>query len=241
MKKKIKKTLTNWRVGNYIRQLSVVTLGIIITFMGSDLISERNTQKRLKTALQLVKSELILTRDAIESMKSQYDQEAAVGLYLQKYKNHIEQANEDSLKMSINIPFRTTHYQYNEDAMEMLKTSGLIQQIENQELAIKLIKTNNIIKERAYGNFNVYADNKNKKQDKLHENRTFTSQYNKLRESNSTPIEMCRVMLEYTEFEDLYQLPTYFLNSQQFLHSIEAIDQMIAQLDKEYGFKNQQP
>lgn len=238
MRKKIKETLTNWRVGDYIRQLSVVTLGIIITFMGSDLISERHTQKRLETALQLVKSELILTRDAIESMKSQYDQETVAGLYLQKYKNQIEQANEDSLKISINIPFRTTHYQYNEDAIEMLKTSGLIHQIKNQELAIKLIKTNNIIKERAYGNFNVYADNKNKKQDILHENKTFTSQYNMLRESNSTPLEMCRVMLEYTEFEDLYRLPTYFLNSQQFLHSIEAIDQMIAQLDKEYEFEN---
>lgn len=57
---KIKQISTEYKFGDFIRNLIAVIFGIIITFAGSDCIGEHNTQKEVKESLQLVKSELLL-------------------------------------------------------------------------------------------------------------------------------------------------------------------------------------
>lgn len=236
MKRRIKSRIASWRIGEYIRQLSVVTLGVVITFVGSDMISEYNTQQRLKTALQLTKSDLMLKRDDVLDMKKRYDAEVSAAQYLQKYKNRIEEANADTLERCIRLPFQSTRFIFADDAMEMLKTSGLFQQIKNQEIATQLIKTNGIIKGQSYGNFNFYADNKTKQSDKIEANNpTFAIKYDELLESNASTFDKARFLLQYQEFRDVSTLPLFFLQGEQFLVVVDAIDRMIERLDKEYG------
>lgn len=43
---KIKSTIKGWRLGDYFRQFSIVAAGIIVTFWGSDRITEYSRQKR---------------------------------------------------------------------------------------------------------------------------------------------------------------------------------------------------
>lgn len=42
---KIKSTIKGWRLGDYFRQFSIVAAGIIVTFWGSDRITEYSRQK----------------------------------------------------------------------------------------------------------------------------------------------------------------------------------------------------
>lgn len=73
MKKKLKELITSptttRRLGDFICNFTAVVLGIIITFIGSDMIQEHNKKKEVTQALQLVKSELLINKEIIEDMK----------------------------------------------------------------------------------------------------------------------------------------------------------------------------
>ena len=47
---KIKSTIKGWRLGDYFRQFSIVAAGIIVTFWGSDRITEYSRQKEVRAA-----------------------------------------------------------------------------------------------------------------------------------------------------------------------------------------------
>ena len=42
---KIKSTIKGWRLGDYFRQFSIVAAGIIVTFWGSDKVTEHRDRK----------------------------------------------------------------------------------------------------------------------------------------------------------------------------------------------------
>lgn len=236
MKRRTKTRISGWRVGEYIRQLSIVTLGVVITFVGSDVISEYNTQSRLKTAIELVKSELKLKRNDVLTMKARYDKEVAAALYLEKYKGRLEQANEDTLAMCISIPFQSVRFNPVEDAMEVLKSSGLFQQIKNQELAIELIKTNDIVRMQAYGTFNSYTDRKKEMLDNLTNHPTYSVEYEKI--EDSSVFDKAIFSWQYQNFRELSLLPLFFINSDTFIGVVDVIDKMTEHLDREYGTEN---
>lgn len=62
-------------MGDFVCNFTAVVLGIILTFMGSDWIEKRNTQRDVKSALQLVKAELNTNRKAILDGKKRIEQE----------------------------------------------------------------------------------------------------------------------------------------------------------------------
>lgn len=68
LKEKIKRISVEYKFGDFFRNFIAVILGIVITFAGSDYISERNTQKEVEKSLMLVKSELMLNRKEMKSM-----------------------------------------------------------------------------------------------------------------------------------------------------------------------------
>lgn len=61
--KKIQDIGTEYKLGDFFRNLIAVILGIVITFVGSDMITEYNTKKEVEKALLLVKSELLINRE----------------------------------------------------------------------------------------------------------------------------------------------------------------------------------
>ena len=62
---KITLLFKNRRMGDFVCNFTAVVLGIILTFMGSDWIEKRNTQRDVKSALLLVKAELKANRQTI--------------------------------------------------------------------------------------------------------------------------------------------------------------------------------
>ena len=61
---KIKSAIKGWRLGDYFRQFSIVAAGIIVTFWGSDKVTEHSRQKEVRAAMQLVALTILrATRD----------------------------------------------------------------------------------------------------------------------------------------------------------------------------------
>ena len=137
---KIKRISTEYKFGDFFRNFIAVVLGIIITFAGSDWITERNTQKEIKKSLQLVKSELLLNREEMEALRDRIVLEQYAANYLFEHKDNPAEMPQDSIRKYFPLPFQWSKFTFTNDAMEMLKASALIQKIQNKELALQIMK-----------------------------------------------------------------------------------------------------
>lgn len=128
------------RLGDFVCNFTAVVLGIILTFVCSDLIEKHNTNNNVKKALALVKKELQENRKQIAIAREQLSLEIAAANFFEKYKYNVEAAPEDSIQYYFNVPFRIYTFSCTNDALELLKTSALFQHIEDEQLALQLIQ-----------------------------------------------------------------------------------------------------
>ena len=135
---KAKQISTEYKFGDFFRNFLAVILGIIITFAGSDWITEHNAQKEVKESILLVKSELQTNREDIAYIKELVELEQKGALYLLEYKGRIQEADPDSLQKYDRLPFQSISFNAMYDALEMLKASGLIPKIKNKELTVQI-------------------------------------------------------------------------------------------------------
>ena len=70
-KTNLKEKLQNWKLGNYFRELSIVTAGVFITLAGTDFINSASQEKQINKSMQMIKMELE------ENLKSINQAEAA--------------------------------------------------------------------------------------------------------------------------------------------------------------------
>ena len=124
MKKKLKELITSptttRRLGDFICNFTAVVLGIIITFIGSDMIQEHNKKKEVTQALHLVKSELLINKEIIEDMKELEIFNKQGARYLLQYKDRINETSSDSLNYYNYFLFQSRDFLPLTDAMEML-------------------------------------------------------------------------------------------------------------------------
>lgn len=150
MKKKLKELITSptttRRLGDFICNFTAVVLGIIITFIGSDMIQEHNKKKEVTQALQLVKSELLINKEIIEDMKELEIFNKQGARYLLQYKDRINETSSDSLNYYNYFLFQSRDFLPLTDAMEMLSASSLMQNIESKELVVQIIQAYAVIK-----------------------------------------------------------------------------------------------
>lgn len=143
MKNKLKEIISSpnamRRWGDFVCNFTAVVLGIILTFVCSDLIEKHNTNSNVKKALKLVKKELQENRKQIVQVRRQLSLETAAANFFGKYKDNFEAAPDDSIRYYLNVPFRMYTLFCTNDALELLKTSALFQHIENEQLALQLI------------------------------------------------------------------------------------------------------
>ena len=60
---KVKTTIKKWKPGEYVRQTSIVVIGVLITFVGSELVTRYSEQKDIKSTMLLIRDELKSNRD----------------------------------------------------------------------------------------------------------------------------------------------------------------------------------
>ncbi len=121
----------------YFRELSVVVVGIIITFGLSNWIGNRNEKKDVQRYLEAVKVEL---EDNLVIVKRQfefYDQTGKLARYL--LSDEPEKLRADSLAKYEKIRGYIDYMTYKTSSFEMLKSSGAMRLVKNKELLKSMI------------------------------------------------------------------------------------------------------
>lgn len=228
--KKVKHVVTEYKLGDFFRNLIAVALGIIITFVGSDLITERKTQKELAGAINLVKEELELNKKKIQDIFNNTFLDQKGAQYLLLYKDSIHKMPVDTLQKYGTLPFQSTNATSSDNALELLKSSALIQQIENKELAFQIIKTYVSIKD-AVQLFDEYMKIKIKYQEEFMR----APEIKKYMLTNHNLQDAWTFYLQVTEGYGLVNQITRIIDANEFLHHIKDIDETIAAIEKEYN------
>lgn len=246
MKKKltgrVKQISREYKFGDFFRNFIAVMLGIIITFAGSDWITERNIQKELEKSLQLVKSELLLNKETIQEMGNRVAWEQKAARYLFKYKNKRNEISQDSVNQYLPFLFQWSKFTFTNDAIEMLKTSSLIQKIRNKELALQIIKAYGIIK-AVESSFEMYVYYKTQVQDEFNAHpQVKACTYNQIRNRESPDYEgeddlteQLHLLFTLPEGLSILQTIPNIISSQTYFTNAEEIDKVVAAIDKEYN------
>lgn len=124
----------NWGVGDYIRQVSVVVIGVLITFLGSDLITENSRQKEVDGTMRLVTEELKYNRKELSEVKRLLDVDRYMAKMLIENEMNVSVIPKDTL-MEYNTFFsKMSSFEYRTDALDVLKGSSLMQYISDKRL-----------------------------------------------------------------------------------------------------------
>lgn len=131
---KMKATIKSWRMGEYFRQFSIVAAGVIVTFWGSDWISERARQREVRATMQLVAEELEHNRQELRNIQQLLNVDIHMSNVLMEHKMDISEIPMDTLYKYDKLFNNMNDFYYRTDALDVLKGSSLMQYIPDKRL-----------------------------------------------------------------------------------------------------------
>ena len=126
-------------VGFLGRMLSVI-LGIVITFTVQGIQDRKRNQRAVRSALELVRTELSSNLDDIAILSDYFRQEKASAHYLAVPKKQLAKCPPDSVSFHVGIVNADVSVAFSHDALELLKMSSLFPQIKDNDLSMKIIR-----------------------------------------------------------------------------------------------------
>ena len=126
------------RFPKYLRELSVVIIGVAVTFIGSNWISNRQEKHKLESHLEAVKIELEDNLAEIRRGKEYYIKLGQLSRYLISDRpENLSQAGIDSLNFygDLTVIGQFITLTCKTSAFEMLKSSGTMNRIRNSDLS----------------------------------------------------------------------------------------------------------
>ena len=136
---RVKATIRNWKPGEYIRQTSIVVIGVLITFVGSELVTRCSEQKDIKSTMLLIKDELKSNRKNFEGIVSEFSTDERLSALLVEHDMNVRLIPEDSLKQFRYSIGQIRSFYYTRNALDILKNSMLMQKISDKEFLLSLI------------------------------------------------------------------------------------------------------
>lgn len=137
----IKSTIKKYRLGNYLREFSIVTGGVLVTFLGSGWISENTRQKEVNETMLLIAKELSDNQKSLRSIKRLTDDEVHISSLLAENKMKITAIPKDTLFRYGHFFSNLTIFRYKKDALEVLKNSSLMQYIPDKQMLQEILQT----------------------------------------------------------------------------------------------------
>lgn len=228
---KVKQMVAKYKLGDFFRNFIAVILGIIITFIGNDLIQDYNKKREVTQALQLVKSELLFNKEIIEEMRETEILNKKGALYILQFYEKMDEAHRDSLEYYGRLPFQSRDFLPVTNALEMLKAS-LMQNIKSKELVVQIIQAYAVIE-----NSHLFYKGYSKTKDLLINGFSTRQDFLKLMNKPTTQKETWDFILHLTEgMSAIRQLPQIHEDPHRtYSHYLELIDDAIATIDKEYN------
>ena len=127
-------------IKKYIRELSVVFLGVIATLYITNKISERNEQRQLKQQLEAVKLELADNIETLDGFIAFFDDTYKLKNIFRSGKKWEDIPQEERKYYNNQVRGVVKHFNYKHDAFDMLKATGNLRLIENKELLLDITK-----------------------------------------------------------------------------------------------------
>ena len=163
MKKSLKKQLKKWNIGDYVRQFSIVTGGVLLTLWLTAKIADSAKQREVRQAMQLVALELRDNLQVIQDYKWMYNDEKRVAYRLKEHDFSLDGLPADTVAYytrritgSMGKPYR-----FLTDALEMFKMTGIASDIADKQIVIDLLRCYNEL--GAFDNsMNIYYDQRMK-------------------------------------------------------------------------------
>lgn len=234
MKKKLKEVLKsptlNRRLGDFVCNFIAVVLGIVITFVGSDMIASHNRNKEMKQALQLVKSELQLNQEVINEMMNVEVLNKNGAAFMLQYKDSIDKVPKDSLNSYGYFPYQTQHFLPTTDALEMFRGSSLMQTMKNKELVVQIIQAYAVIKQAHlfYEGYSKTKDDNMNRLTTLKEFQDFFNQNISIREGWKFIFSLPEGLSAIRQLSYIHDDP-----HMTYQHYLNIMDNTIADIDKE--------
>lgn len=230
---RLKKSIASWKLGDYFRQLSVVILGIIVTFAASDALTEYTQAREIRSTLQLVKNELERNLEALKWISNRVELERRVGTYVLEHRSDLNRASEDTLRKYQWILFQTRDFLYTKDALDLLKTSSLFQKIKPRTIGLQVIEAYNALESSA-STVRAYYQMKDGYLDGLMLDERFDFYNTGLR----LPVrDFWRNTLEIREGWLLCNFSVNNFGPTPFAVRTETVEKTIAMLTREYGLE----
>lgn len=145
MKKHLKKRLKKWQIGDYVRQFSIVTGGVLLTLWLTARIADSSKQREVRQAMQLIALELRDNVQVIRNYKWVYNDEKRVAYRLKEHEFSLDDLPADTVNYYTR---RITGgmgkpYRFLTDALEMFKTTGVASDIADKQIVINLLRCYN--------------------------------------------------------------------------------------------------
>ncbi len=224
----IKEKISRWKVGDYIRQLSIVVLGIVITFLGSDIISNYGKQKEIRSAMQLVKAELEENRKSVELAWACYAEDCTSANLIEKYHFSVDALPEDSLCFGLFNRFNA--FTPIADAIGVLKSSGLMQHMSDKQLSLLISRTYDQMNTIGSG-LDSYYTLKDKVIGPI--GLAMSDQERELMGGNS-PGELYRVYVKYQEIRNFVGTVSGYLPVENYTRTLDLLDKAIQAIEEKY-------
>ena len=135
MKNKSKKSIK--KIGNFLREVAVVVLGVAITLSASVWISNRNEQRDLSLYLNAIKMELEENISIINESIEYLQPDAKYSAYLRTHDK--KSLNADSISYyASSCCYIINSFKFKTNAFEAFKSSGTIRLLDDKELLLTI-------------------------------------------------------------------------------------------------------
>ena len=219
----------NWTWCDYALQLSVVIIGIVVTFAGSGLISRWVGQRQVKTVMQLVVSELEQNREMLRDVCSSLDYDRRGMLMFMEY-DGLEDIPADSLAHYSLLLSYLPSYRPQQEALEVLKSSDIVSAVGDKQFLADIFGCYNRLNDFRE-NVAMYSGRKQDAQNHLFINTPGFS-LAPTGTSGSWKIifedPLCAAFIGTSAY--------FFGGGDYFGRTIRAVDDVIASINKKYRF-----
>ena len=124
----------------FFSNLVAVILGIVITFAVQGMINRAQDRKDVRSALELVRSELATNLEDIGMLDEFLDDTQVSARYLAAHEKDLAKCPEDSVLLHTGIVYADVSVALSHDALELLKMSTLFPKIGDNNLSMKIIR-----------------------------------------------------------------------------------------------------
>ena len=124
----------------FFSNLLAVILGIVITFAVQGMINRAQDRRDVRSALELVRSELATNLEDIGMLDEFLDETQVSARYLAAHEKDLAKCPEDSVLYHTGVIYADVSVALSHDALELLKMSTLFPKIGDNNLSMKIIR-----------------------------------------------------------------------------------------------------